>query len=83
MHPTIINVSVAPIDIIYDQQVLLQLTSFADAAWPPAEADPLVVCSKVSLEQTVREGVLGRQLQRRRHQQHNMQVNALPGSKPL
>ena len=74
-EPTVLQLTIAPIDIIYSQLCLLSLLDFLNAAWPAAGLDPLKVRASVSLREIVQEKLLGQQQRQmaRRQQQHNMQ----------
>jgi len=74
-EPTVLQLTVAPIDVIYSQLCLLSLLDFLNAAWPAAGLDPLKVRASVSLREIVQEKLLGQQQRQmaRRQQQHNMQ----------
>ena len=74
-EPTVLQLNVAPIDVIYSQLCLLSLLDFLNAAWPAAGLDPLKVRASVSLREIVQEKLLGQQQRQmaRRQQQHNMQ----------
>ena len=50
---------IAPIDIVYDQLALLRLLAFLNAAWPPPDLDPIVVRTRVTLGEIVRERLVG------------------------
>lgn len=73
-EPTVLQLTIAPIDVIYSQLCLLSLLDFLNAAWPAAGLDPLKVRAGVSLREIVQEKLLGGQRhQMARHQQHSMQ----------
>lgn len=72
-----LQLTIAPIDVIYSQLCLLSLLDFLNAAWPAARLDPLKVRAGVSLREIVQEKLLGGQQQQQhqmaRHQRHSMQ----------
>lgn len=74
-EPTVLQLTIAPIDVIYSQLCLLSLLDFLNAAWPMAGLDPLKVRAGVSLREIVQEKLLGGQQQHQmpRRQQHTMQ----------
>ncbi|KAL3140962.1 hypothetical protein ABBQ32_005484 [Trebouxia sp. C0010 RCD-2024] len=74
-EPTLLQLTIAPIDVIYSQLCLLSLLDFLNAAWPAAGLDPLKVWTGVSLREIVQEKLLGGQQrhQMARRQQHSMQ----------
>ena len=74
-EPTLLQLTIAPIDVIYSQLCLLSLLDFLNAAWPAAGLDPLKVRASVSLREIVQEKLLGQQQRQmaQRQQQHNMQ----------
>lgn len=74
-EPTVLQLTIAPIDVIYSQLCLLSLLDFLNAAWPMAGLDPLKVRAGVSLREIVQEKLLGGQQQHHtaRRQQHSMQ----------
>lgn len=72
-EPTVLQLSVAPIDIIYSQLCLLSLLDFLNAAWPAANLDPLKMRASVSLQEIVQETLQKQQHIVRLQQQRNMQ----------
>ena len=72
-EPTVLQLSVAPIDIIYSQLCLLSLLDFLNAAWPATNLDPLKMRASVSLQEIVQETLQKQQHIVRRQQQRNMQ----------
>lgn len=72
-EPTVLQLSVAPIDIIYSHLCLLSLLDFMNAAWPAANLDPLKMRASVSLQEIVQETLQKQQHIVRRQQQRNMQ----------
>lgn len=74
-EPTVLQLTIAPIDVIYSQLCLLSLLDFLNAALPTAGLDPLKVRASVSLREIVQEKLQGQQQRQmaRRQQQHNMQ----------
>ncbi len=73
--------AIAPADIVYCQEALLQLAAFHNEAWPPPELDPVEVHSAVSFKEIVADR-LDTAAQRRRNQAQNptlldFQVKAL------
>ena len=84
-EPTVLQLTVAPIDVIYSQLCLLSLLDFLNAAWPAAGLDPLKVRASVSLKEIVQEKLLGQQHRHmaRRQQQRNMQRTKVDQSPAL
>lgn len=74
-EPTVLQLTIAPIDVIYSQLCLLSLLDFLNAAWPMAGLDPAKVRAGVSLREIVQEKLLGGQQQHQmaHRQQHTMQ----------
>lgn len=72
-EPTVLQLSVAPIDVIYSQLCLLSLLDFLNAAWPAANLDPLKVRASVSLQEIVQETLQKQQHIMQRQQQRNTQ----------
>ena len=85
-EPTVLQLTIAPIDVIYSQLCLLSLLDFLNAAWPAAGLDPLKVRAGVSLKEIVQEKLLGGQQQHqmaRRQQRHSMQRTKVLQPYPL
>ena len=80
-EPTVLQLTIAPIDVIYSQLCLLSLLDFLNAAWPAEGLDPLKVRAGVSLKEIVQEKLSGgkrqHQMARRQHQ-HSMQRTKVP-----
>ena len=78
VEPSRTRLVIAPIDAVYSQAVLLHVTAFLDAAWPPAALDPLTVRTTVTLREIVTERLVGprrpHQLQKHQHSQQQVQV---------
>ena len=78
VDPSRMRLVIAPIDAVYSQAVLLHVTAFLNAAWPPPALDPLTVRTTVTLHEIVTERLVGprrpHQLQKRQHSQQQVQV---------
>lgn len=72
-EPTVLHLSVAPIDVIYSQLCLLSLLDFLNAAWPAASLDPLKMRTSVSLQEIVQETLQKEQHIVQLQQQRNLQ----------
>ena len=80
VDPSRMRLVIAPIDAVYSQAVLLHMTAFLNAAWPPPALDPLTVRTSVTLREIVTERLVGpkrpHQLQNLQHSQQQLQVCA-------
>ena len=79
--PVQVLLSVAQIDMVYSQYALLRLLAFLNDAYPPPNLDPLMVRASVTLNEIVRERLVGprrpHQLQKHQQSQLSIQVTAL------
>lgn len=78
VKPSQTRLVIAPIDAVYSQAVLLHVTAFLNAAWPPPALDPLTVRTTVTLREIVTERLVGRKRphQLQKHQQALQQLQA-------
>ena len=74
--------AVAQIDMVYSQYALLRLMAFLNMAYPPPNLDPLMVRTSVTLNEIVRERLVGprrpHQLQKHQQSQPRIQVGHYP-----
>lgn len=65
------ELAVAQIDMVYSQSAFIRLVAFVNRAYPPPNLDPIMVRASVTLNEIVRERLVGpkRPHQLQKHQQ--------------
>lgn len=63
-----VDLAVAQIDMVYSQYAFIRLVAFLNEAYPPPNLDPLMVRTSVTLNEVVRERLIGQK------QPHQVQV---------
>ena len=86
------ELAVAQIDMVYSQHAFIRLVAFLNKAYPPPNLDPIMVRASVTLNEIVRERLVGpkrpHQVQKQQHSQPVIQVRLtrpcllLPGCLP-
>ncbi|KAK9809768.1 hypothetical protein WJX73_004442 [Symbiochloris irregularis] len=79
VEPGRMHLTIAPIDAVYSQAVLLHASSFLNAAWPPPALDPLTLRTTVTLREIVTERLVGYGRMRQRHKPSLMQLQVSVG----
>lgn len=82
--PLQVEFAVAQIDMVYSQYALLRLVAFVNVSYPPPNLDPLMVRTSVTLNEIVRERLVGprRPHQLQKHQLSQPRVQVPPPSGP-
>ncbi len=74
------ELAVAQIDMVYSQQAFIRLVAFLNKAYPPPNLDPIMVRASVTLNEIVRERLVGpkrpHQVQKQQHSQPVIQVQS-------